>query len=162
MFWNYFPVGIVRYKKVMLSDFYQLLLKLSWVKLCLATWSVSHLFWQSIYESLKIFWNDFRILDRTAAVFSMVFCIKPFQSSVKCFPLRFFGISIYISTYNQVDFLEECLFFFFLSLFLGTVSFGFVNQPTHGVLWLVTQLLDKWGKMRWDWKKIWLLNAHIN
>lgn len=48
-------------------------------------------------KPLKIFWNDFRKLDGTAAVFSMVFCVKPFQSSVKCFPLRFLGISIYIS-----------------------------------------------------------------
>ena len=52
------------------------------------------------------------MLGRTAAVFSMVFCIKPFQSLVKCFPLKFFGVSIYMSGYKQVDFLDECLFSF--------------------------------------------------
>lgn len=62
------------------------------------------------------------MLDGTAAVFSVVFCIKLFQSSVKCFPVSFFGISIYISGYSQVDFLDECLFFLFLSLFWGTLS----------------------------------------
>lgn len=40
------------------------------------------------------------------------FALNRYQSLVKCFPLKFFGISIYMSGYKQVDFLDECLFSF--------------------------------------------------